>query len=168
MTWDYVAGFFDGEGSATILTRRLCLSMSNTDLAALEAIRDFIGCGSIRQLTLRNRPAHHKPCFILEVGRVADLARVVPELLPRSIVKRSVLETMSARLAAGVRTRARTFGAVKAAGVDTIKRWYEDDGLTLNEIADRLGTAQSTVIYFMEQQGIARRLPGPRPRVALA
>ncbi len=48
MNWDYVAGFFDGEGSVSIRSNRSSqLRLVNTDKAVMEAIRDFVGFGTI-------------------------------------------------------------------------------------------------------------------------
>jgi len=53
MNWDYIAGFFDGEGSVSISyrangnLRNVILSISQCQLEVLEQIRDFVGEGKI-------------------------------------------------------------------------------------------------------------------------
>jgi hypothetical protein len=63
MNWDYVAGFFDGEGCAIIREHKRNfvtaeLEFSNTNRPVLDEIQSFIGVGKIWTRTPpRMRPA---------------------------------------------------------------------------------------------------------------
>ena len=98
MDWSYVAGYFDGEGTVRLnevpsrpgylLTG---LSWANTHLESLEAIRDFISCGTIRP---KARREHYRPGYELVVNRADDVLRVGEQMLPHLIIKRARLKEM--------------------------------------------------------------------------
>lgn len=98
MTWDYVAGFFDGEGSLVFPNAKNrprsyppVLSISQVDRRPLDGLRDFIGDGKV-ELREQSRTAHgHRPIHVYTLSRVATLRRVLPELARRCIVKRDVV-----------------------------------------------------------------------------
>lgn len=95
-TWDYVAGFFDGEGTAGWWPNRRhggevwSVSFSNTHRIALEKIQEFLGAGAIRE-----RKGVNKPVYALVITRLEDLRRILPELIQRCIVKRADLEALA-------------------------------------------------------------------------
>lgn len=83
MNWDYISGYFDGEGSAYITNQnRAYLTWANTNLESLETMKDFMGVGNIRQSHKGERS-----WYTLAVWRVDDLRKVVPELQARCIIK---------------------------------------------------------------------------------
>ena len=91
MNWDYVAGFFDGEGSVLVRTagrKAVALSFANTNREVIEAIQEFLQVARVhthRPNTTRKsyfelRPQDHRVC--LQIAR---------QLVPRCIVKRNDL-----------------------------------------------------------------------------
>jgi hypothetical protein len=105
ITWYYVAGFFDGQGSAGVYdskkfdralereTLGARIVFSNTDAACLEAIRAFMSAGKIYRARGGN-----VPCYSLVVYRVADLRRIIPELLRRCRIKGPALTKVLAHI----------------------------------------------------------------------
>lgn len=45
---------------------------------------------------------------------------------------------------------------------DLLTAWYHDEGLTLDEIGDRLGITKGAVSRWMERFGVPTRRGGPR------
>jgi hypothetical protein len=137
---------------------------SNTDKVCLEAIREFIAAGKI----YRTRGGK-VPCYSLVVYRVADLRRIIPELLRRCRIKGPAL----AKVLAHVEDKAAvpTYGVLTELGVEAVRRMYHDEELTLAQLAERTGVRLTSVQNFMRRNDIPRRprqrFPVPAPLVAL-
>lgn len=89
LTLQYIAGFFDGEGSITV-TRNLSLQViiGQNDEAILLAIAQFMGCGKVSALKIRRG---HKQCFSLRWCG-AKAAFVLEALLPFLLLKKERAE----------------------------------------------------------------------------
>lgn len=161
MDWSYVAGYFDGEGHAGVYRDgHWGMSFANTHLASLEAIRDFLGCGTVQARSRANRTAlGTKPMYHLVIRRVEDVRRVGRELLERCIVKRPALE----RLLAFVEdkpSRHANHGRLAAMDRAELRRLYWDEGLSSAEIGELLGFTHSSVEALFRRNGIPRRTRG--------
>lgn len=167
MTWDYVAGFFDGEGNVFFNERTQRIAMHNTDLAVLHEIRDFMGCGKIRSMSPSNRPAHWKECFKLEVQKLDDLARVIPEIVSRSHVKADALRALLVQVERKQQGR-RKWGRLSEIGVEGVRRLYWDEKLSTVQIAARLGLRPGTVSKYMRDNKILRRTRSEYQRLRAA
>jgi hypothetical protein len=182
VTWDYVAGFFDGEGSAGVYvyrrndrpvereTKSGRIIFSNTDLACLEAIQKFIGAGNIYELRQKRTSVQtNVPCYSLVVYRIADLRRIIPELLQRCRIKGPALTEVLTHIEDKIAVP--TYGALTELGVDAIRHMYWEEELTLAQIADRTGVRLTSVQNFMRRNNIPRRprrrFPVPAPLAAL-
>ena len=84
LTLQYIAGFFDGEGSITV-TRDLSLQVvvSQNDEAILQAIAQYMGTGKVSAIKTRRG---HKQCYSLRWCG-AKAASVLSSLLPYLILK---------------------------------------------------------------------------------
>ncbi len=101
ITWDYITGFFDGEGSIAghlQLDSRggnyhsIRITMVNTNLESLEKIREFIGTGRIFKQNPRG-PISKKVCYVLTInGR--KILPILQELEKKSIVKKAGLNSV--------------------------------------------------------------------------
>ncbi len=88
MNWDYVAGFFDGEGSVTIRrTKSSQIRFGNTNRCVLLAIRDFLGVGKISQWD----PPRGKRYYQLTLSNRLVSLWLAKNLIPRCIIKRRKL-----------------------------------------------------------------------------
>lgn len=173
MDWSYVAGYFDGEGNVRFKAAPsrpdyvlIGLMWSNTHLASLEAIRQFIGCGIIRHRKPKARldGTAYVPGHQLNVERVADIVRVSEQMLPHLMIKRAKVEEML-HWARTHRTSAPiTWGRVSEVGEQEIRRLYWDEGLTHQQIANRLGVTRNAVGVYMARHRIGSRSTGPRPK----
>lgn len=92
MNWDYIAGFFDGEGSLSTtkerhgkLEKSFRLSIAQKDLAPLLAIQKFwADKGIVSYLQTRKGK---NVCSQLRVGKQLDVQTIARELYPRCIFK---------------------------------------------------------------------------------
>lgn len=92
ISWDYVAGFFDADGSINKRKRRPCswgIDFVNTNRDVLEEIRKFIKAGHI--YTKKDKRDNHKQAYYLGFRRHKSVLRVVKELAKRCIVKKEKL-----------------------------------------------------------------------------
>lgn len=89
MNWNYIAGFFDADGSITYENRgkgHWELKFTNTDKKILQKIKNFIKAGKVYRHH-RKRP-YGKPCYDLRIARHLAVLRICTELLPRCHVKK--------------------------------------------------------------------------------
>lgn len=99
ITWGYVAGFFDGDGSLTLFLRKrgkdkgqiepkLCFSNSNREVMVL--LKDFLGVGTINLRTSNQKATffYRKPQYQLHIGGLDDIIRILKHCLPYLIIKR--------------------------------------------------------------------------------
>ena len=94
ITWSYVAGFFDGEGSLHFdrYKSSVQIRMDNTCEKALVEIMKFVGCGRISNRG-RAKP-HHKDCFRLTIANHVDVLRLLAKMRAYLIVKRLKADLM--------------------------------------------------------------------------
>jgi len=88
MNWQYIAGFFDGEGSINVTRRGKPTIFYRVDMSqkypeALEAIQEFLGYGIIY-----HRYDGKRNIYELRINRKSDIIDFVTHVLPYSIVKR--------------------------------------------------------------------------------
>lgn len=94
VSWAYLAGFFDGEGtihtSAKVI--RWSVTQSPAGLSALQAIQHFLSEQGIRSGIIPNRyhyKGQPKVMHVLVISRKADVRRVCGTLIPHLHVKRT-------------------------------------------------------------------------------
>lgn len=159
MNWDYVAGFFDGEGTAGVYhdrgrTRQVwTLAWFNTHLPTLEAIQAFMGVGRI---TLRtSRPIATKPFYQLAITDVANAKMVIAELIPRCITKRDGL----VKIEELIRDK-RPTQSIESRGVtpEIARRMYCDEGMSLKRMSRETGIEVGCLHRWMVRQGIPMRV----------
>lgn len=164
MTWDYIAGYFDGEGHAQLcktgrgnLSRKIVFY--NSHRSSLEAIKSFMGVGAIH----RDRIAKGGPVYSLTVTRREILLRVLTSMVPHLIVKRAAAERLLANLRAMDATairRSETNGRVTAISTEQLGAWYGAQHESCALIAWRLGVTPSAVAMELRRRGMPRRPAG--------
>lgn len=168
VTWDYVCGYFDGEGTAgfnkrgpNTPKRSARLTWYNTHRESLDAIHQFLGCGI---LDTKRKIPNRLQQYALRVNRVDDLRRVIPEMIPRCIIKRPALEDVLASLE-GVKANP-NYGKIASIGADEVHRLYWTEGMSAFEIAERIGVSGSAVTNFMIRSAIPQRNKSEANRAA--
>lgn len=102
MNWDYIAGFFDGEGCVSTMSfawrptaTTVCIAQSGEEgRAILTAIRDFMWAvgiksylGSPQNMHKRTRPMHY-----LKISARPSVSLFLEHMLPRVSVKRVITQ----------------------------------------------------------------------------
>ena len=86
MTWEYIAGFIDGEGSITKRKRSYNIYISQANRKVLEKIRDFIGRGYVYPLT--KRKAHWKNAWLYSAGSAENTHYLLSHIVDKLTVKK--------------------------------------------------------------------------------
>ena len=95
MNWDYLAGFFDGEGTVHFVTlngrRYARVGITQNDRPILEEIKTFLNSEGYHRVTLvtsRHSPLATPEHTELKVNAQVDILRLLQQLLPLAHVKR--------------------------------------------------------------------------------
>ena len=89
MSWVYIAGFFDGEGSLVFSEDRWRISIPQTNEDVLVGIRSFSGVGNL--LKERKRQSHWKDNWVYYVASQKDAYLFLEKINPFLIVKKGLV-----------------------------------------------------------------------------
>jgi intein/homing endonuclease len=98
MSWAYLAGFLDAEGSLISDKTRKRIDIVNTNLKVLQTIKSFLGCGSVYcQTDYSDRKEWHSKCYRYAcakntVNNPQNGVDIAKSLLPFLIVKKQKFE----------------------------------------------------------------------------
>jgi len=157
MSWQYIAGFFDGEGS--VVRRKdesrdtYILSICNTNLEILEKIRDFMGCGRIFVDKRSKQNPKHSTRYQLRINAYKDVIRVASKIAPFSFIKRELLEEAIRH------NSSRHYARNKQYDVNRMKEMYEKLLMTQKEIGKVFGLSQSRVGVILRKNNTKMRDP---------
>lgn len=86
MNWEYIAGFFDGEGCVSHLKNQWRISVGQNTKEVLQEIRDYIGYGTIYKeySTQYTQGVHYR----LQIFRKKEVYAFLSTILPYVIVKK--------------------------------------------------------------------------------
>ena len=138
MNWNYLAGFFDGEGYvAAVKNGRDVWQVTQKRTEVLDEIQVFLEgyglqCGRVK--------TGYTECETLTVWRVADVEFLCKKLLPKIIVKQG--QTQAVLDAIKSRNRPGNFSKVKP-NRSTLQRMRRT--MTYQQIGDRLGVSANAV-----------------------
>jgi|WetSurMetagenome_2_1015567.scaffolds.fasta_scaffold02993_10 hypothetical protein len=136
MTWEYIAGFFDGEGSISHHGKGYRITIPQTNFEVLEEIRKFIGVGYIIQP--KKRKAHWKDSWIYYIAKQKDVEFFLKKTKSFLIVKRelsSLAEKIVSEFARGQETK-----KLNRNKKMILAKKLRDEGLTYREIGKRVNT----------------------------
>lgn len=103
MNWEYLAGWFDADGSVRIVEKKILrkdkpsyhrkyvyIQFANSSLDVIQAIRDFLG---LKRLKITSEEASCYPdrksdYHRLQITKRVDCTRILQELEPRCIAKK--------------------------------------------------------------------------------
>ncbi len=86
MTWEYVAGFVDGEGAIVKRNRGYVLFISQTNFEVLDKVHEFIGKGSIYSIT--KRKSHWKDAWVFSSRSSENTHYILTKIVDKLIVKK--------------------------------------------------------------------------------
>ncbi|MBI3120209.1 MAG: LAGLIDADG family homing endonuclease [Candidatus Kerfeldbacteria bacterium] len=86
MNWEYIAGFFDGEGSILRSPKGFRITIPQTNLDVLREIHQFTGVGNVIAVT--KRQAHWKDSWVYYIAKQKDILFFLRHVQPYVIVKR--------------------------------------------------------------------------------
>lgn len=156
MSWSYVAGFFDGEGTVyhDKADRRYSFQTTNTNQQVLEEIRVFTGLGRIYHVRGTNIYRH-------EIYRWREQLLFIKAVLPFAIIKYDKL--VSARRFISSK-KWLPFSRInpKLAGLSDVRlrHLYVDCKLTSLAIASNYDVAYPSILRRLQLAGIPRRHGG--------
>jgi len=96
MDWQYIAGFFDGEGSITHNGQGYRISIPQSHQPVLDAIRAYSHVGKVFSLTKRQR--HWKDAWVYAIARQKDVLFFLQHIRPFIIVKRKSVDQVLQKL----------------------------------------------------------------------
>jgi len=141
MTWEYIAGFFDGEGTIAHNGNGYRVVIPQTNLEVLEEIHAFTGIGHVSQVT--KRKSHWKDAWIYYIAKQEHVLQFIGHVDALLIVKKNAAECAIAdlipeveRQQAIVEKRRQRLSEAKA---------LREEGLTFREIGSRIGLNWSYV-----------------------
>ena len=88
MNWDYIAGFFDGEGTLVGRRKGFRIAITQTNKKVLEGIKKFSKIGHICDIT--KRKIHWKDSWVYFVAKQSDVYLFLKKVEPKLIVKREL------------------------------------------------------------------------------
>lgn len=87
MTWDYIAGFLDGEGSIINKNRGFAISISQANKNVLEKIKKFAHIGHVYKVAKRKQ--HWKNSWIYTITNYNDTFDFLCKIKNKLVVKKS-------------------------------------------------------------------------------
>jgi transposase len=141
----YIAGMIDGEGHVIAKESKcrgklneICIGITNTNLQALEKIREWLGCGNICT-AYRAKPWHD--CYCLLVQKREDVKELAEALRGKVIIKNEKIEKLLKFLEEHPQ---RNFPKDWVEDeVEFLKRYYRK--MTCSQMAQKLGRSKEAV-----------------------
>lgn len=160
MTWEYIAGYFDGEGTVWCSprgksTNKCSLRWLNNHLSSLEVMQRFMGVGRVVARKPNLNPNIQQQ-YYLEISKRSEMLYVLPHLKTSCIIKLPKLLEMEIALGR-MRDQTPFGGSLALAGPSEISRLYWDEKMNLQAIAEKFGVTWTAVKNYMNRKGIKKR-----------
>lgn len=134
MTWEYIAGFFDGEGSITHNGKGYRISIAQTNKEVLDAIAQFTTMGFVIPVT--KRKSHWKDSWVFYIAKQVDVLEFLQKSRAYLIVKKSLAEIVIKKQLTII-DKAKKREALRLYRISQAKL-LRDRGLTYRAIGKRL------------------------------
>jgi len=85
-------GFLDGKGSIIIKPPRLRLYISNTNKEILDEIKEFVGCGKVYEVNMKNKKKNWKKQYGWAICSHTDVLIILKNLKNKLIIKKELCE----------------------------------------------------------------------------
>ncbi|MDO8495365.1 MAG: LAGLIDADG family homing endonuclease [bacterium] len=101
MTWQYIAGFFDGEGSIVHNGKGFRITIAQANLEVLIDIKKFSKIGNV--FKVRKRQAHWKDSWVYYVAKQEDVLTFLKNTLGFLVVKKRLALATKPKVTSTVR-----------------------------------------------------------------
>jgi hypothetical protein len=150
MTWEYIAGFFDGEGSICHNGKGYRVTIVQTNQEVLDDIIHFSGVGSVIKIT--KRKAHWKDSWVYYIARQKDVYFFIKHVVRFLRVKKNVVEKVVPILSIYLVNKHRH--ELHAEKMKSIAKKMRIEGYTYREIGKKVGLDWGYVRRILIKQGI--------------
>lgn len=135
MNWNYIAGFFDGEGSITKNGKGYRITISQTNFKVLNSIKNFLGFGNI--FKEKKRKEHWKDSWVFYIAKQDEVLLFLKKIRFLIIVK----EKEVARAIKDLNKIVRKINKKKEKSlyIKVKAKKLRDEGMTYREIGNELG-----------------------------
>jgi hypothetical protein len=89
MTWQYIAGFFDGEGSLVHNGKGYRILITQTNKEVLEKIRNLTHLGAVVVIT--KRQPHWKDSWLFYISKQEDVYKFIYAIKKFVVVKKNII-----------------------------------------------------------------------------
>jgi len=96
MTWNYISGFFDGEGSIAHNGKGFRVTISQTNKEVLDAIKIFTKVGNVFEVTKRKE--HWKDSWVYYIAKQEDVYYFLSKINRYIVVKKKQTELILPQL----------------------------------------------------------------------
>lgn len=148
MNWDYLAGFIDGEGSIIIKPPRVRLYIGNTNKEVLNKIRDFVKCGSVYEVNMKNKSEKWKKQYGWTICFHQDVLRILKNLRTKLIIKKELCEKAINYIE---NKRWQKYYLSKG----ELERWKHLN--SSRKIGKKLGVSQSSVLKYLKKYNLYKK-----------
>lgn len=159
MSWEYIAGYFDGEGHVSLCMtgrgiRARSLMWANTNRESLEAMRSFMGVGRV-VARKKSRP-HYKQPYELKIGKKSELLHVLNGMECHLIIKRAQAAALRAFLETVDDSMMVNFGKAAAVSTDQLVQWHHIEKKSHDQIAALIGVTRTSISRELRKRGISQ------------
>lgn len=150
MTWEYIAGFFDGEGSICHNGKGYRVTITQTNQEVLDDIVRFSGVGFVAKIT--KRKVHWKDSWIYYIARQEDVYFFTKHIVRFLKVKKDSVERVILFLDVYLANKHKHELSVKR--MKSIAKKMRQKGYTYREIGKKVRLDWSYVRRILIKQGI--------------
>jgi uncharacterized protein YerC len=137
MNIEYIAGFFDGEGTICVMKRKVRVTIPQTNLEVLEMIKTFFGVGGIT--IIKSRKKHWKQAWCYYSGSNKASYKILCLLEEHLILKKEKL-LIAKKILEGFLKEKEVYIKKRTEAVSMIKK-----GLTYRKIEALTGISRTTI-----------------------
>ncbi len=165
MNWGYIAGYFDGEGSVAFHKsahrgRTTFITWHNTHRASLDAMRAFMGIGTVYERRISAASLGKLRQYVLQISNKIDILTAIAAMEPFLIIKLERVVALRKHLIDNVdETRMVNFGRAVAVTTEDLTRMYVEQEMPVGEIARLVGVNHSAISREIRARGLEVRSP---------
>jgi uncharacterized protein YerC len=143
MSNEYIAGFFDGEGSVTKFAHKNSyrITLPQTNLEVLEKIRLHVGVGAI--MTVTKRKAHYKDFWLYYTSSNVDTKIFIDKIVEHLVIKKEKCEIVLNKIEQILKEREYKDERIKQDTIEVKK--YIEEGLSYRKIEKILGISRQKI-----------------------